>query len=216
MTTDSFARSTAALESETTVRGLLGTACRELVELTGATACAISRVIGDLLVGLDEHTTGGRPLAHGHEYLISDFPLTRDVVESGEPRWLSRLDANPEENEAALLAKLGFESLLMVCLPTSDGCWGLVEVYSEHGRFGEEDAELAARLAARTGELLERLDLGLVAERYEVVCPHCSKKFEAELLVAASAPGPRGFKCPHCRLFVPFDRASTQPEEPAA
>jgi hypothetical protein len=58
--------------------------------------------------------------------------------------------------------------------------------------------------------------LAFVAERYEVVCPHCSKKFEAELLVASSAPGPRGFKCPHCRLFVPFDRASTQPEEPAA
>jgi len=159
VTTDSFARSTAALEAETTIRGLLGAACRELVELTGATACAISRVIGDLLVGLDEHTTGGRPLSHGHEYLISDFPLTRDVVESGEPRWLSRLDENAEENEAALLERLGFESLLMVCLPTSDGCWGLVEVYSEHGRFGEEDAELAARFAARTGELLESLNL---------------------------------------------------------
>jgi GAF domain-containing protein len=158
MTTDSYARSAAALEAETTIRGLLGAACRELVELTGATACAISRVIGDLLVGLDEHTTSGRPLAHGHEYLISDFPLTREVVESSEPRWLSRLDENPEENEAALLAKLGFESLLMVCLPTSDGCWGLVEVYSEHGRFGEEDAELVARFSAYTGRLLERMD----------------------------------------------------------
>jgi GAF domain len=157
--TDAFSRSTAALEAETTIRGLLGAACRQLVELTGATACAISRVIGDLLVGLDEHTTGGRPLAIGHEYLISDFPLTREVVETGEARWLSRLDNNAEENEAALLAELGFESLLMVCLPTSDGCWGLVEVYSEHGRFGEQDADLAARFAARTGELLERLDV---------------------------------------------------------
>jgi DNA-directed RNA polymerase subunit RPC12/RpoP len=57
-----------------------------------------------------------------------------------------------------------------------------------------------------------------MAERYEVVCPHCSKKFEADLLVATSAsPGARGFKCPHCRLFVPFDRATTQQrEEPAA
>ena len=159
MTIDAFARSTAALEAETSIRGLLGAACRELVELTGATACAISRVIGDLLVGLDEHTTSGRPLAHGHEYLISDFPLTREVVETGDARWLSRLDENPEESEAALLAKLGFESLLMVCLPTSGGCWGLVEVYSEHGRFGAEDAELVTRFAAYTGEQLERLGL---------------------------------------------------------
>ena len=56
-----------------------------------------------------------------------------------------------------------------------------------------------------------------MAERYHVVCPHCSKEFEAELLVATSAPGPRGFKCPHCRLFVPFERAAAEhPEEPAA
>ena len=158
MTTDSFERSSAAMEAETTIRGLLDTACREAVELFDATACAISRVIGDLLVGLAEHTTSGRPLAHGHEYLISDFPLTREVVDSGEPRWVSRLDSDAEENESALLRKLGFESLLMVCLPTSDACWGLLELYAEHGHFNPERAELAARFAVRVGTLLERLE----------------------------------------------------------
>jgi transcriptional regulator with GAF, ATPase, and Fis domain len=155
---DVFERSVSALAAETTIRGLLGSACRELVELLDATACAVSRVIGDLLVGLDEHTTSGRPLAHGHEYLISDFPLTREVVETGDPRWVSRLDEDGDEQESALLAKLGFESLLMVCLPTSGGCWGLVEVYEEHGRFDEERARVAARFAARTGSLLELLE----------------------------------------------------------
>src|SRR3954451_20086998 len=132
---DSTERERAAferLEAETTVRGLLGTACRELVQVLDATAAAISRVIGDLLVGLDEHTTSGRPLAHGHEYLISDFPLTREVVDGGEPRWVSRLDANADEQEATLLSKLGFESLLMVCLPSGGSCWGLVELYLDH------------------------------------------------------------------------------------
>ena len=158
MTTDSFERSSAALQAETTIRGLLGTACREAVTLLDATACAISRVIGDLLVGLDEHTVSARPLAHGHEYLISDFPLTREVVDSGEPRWISRLDADADEDESALLAKLGFESLLMVCLPTSKACWGLLELYNEQGAFDAEQAELAARYAVRIGELLERLE----------------------------------------------------------
>jgi DNA-directed RNA polymerase subunit RPC12/RpoP len=40
-----------------------------------------------------------------------------------------------------------------------------------------------------------------------VVCPHCGKEFEAELLVGSDAPSARGFKCPHCRLFVPAERA---------
>jgi tRNA(Ile2) C34 agmatinyltransferase TiaS len=39
---------------------------------------------------------------------------------------------------------------------------------------------------------------------HSVLCPHCGKEFEAELLVGASSSG---FKCPHCRLFVPLERA---------
>jgi DNA-directed RNA polymerase subunit RPC12/RpoP len=46
---------------------------------------------------------------------------------------------------------------------------------------------------------------------YEVVCPHCGKPFEGELLTASSTPRARGFKCPHCRLFVPFERANGEP-----
>jgi transcriptional regulator with GAF, ATPase, and Fis domain len=156
--TAAFEKSVAALSRETTIRGLLGSACREAVDLLDATACAISRVIGDLLVGLDEHTRSGRPLAHGHEYLISDFPLTRHVVDRGEPSWVSRLDANADEQEAELLEKLGFESLLMVCLPAAESCWGLVEVYNEQGRFDASQAKLADRLAREVGTLLDRLD----------------------------------------------------------
>ena len=39
---------------------------------------------------------------------------------------------------------------------------------------------------------------------HPVVCPHCGREFEAKLLVGATS---RGFKCPHCRLFVPSERA---------
>jgi hypothetical protein len=50
---------------------------------------------------------------------------------------------------------------------------------------------------------------------YEVTCPHCRKPFTAELLGRDGAPR-RGFKCPHCRLFVPHDRADEADEvEPA-
>ena len=45
---------------------------------------------------------------------------------------------------------------------------------------------------------------------FEVVCPHCKKSFEAELL---EGPAKRytGFKCPHCRLFVPYERVEETP-----
>jgi hypothetical protein len=39
----------------------------------------------------------------------------------------------------------------------------------------------------------------------EITCPHCKKRFTAEL-IAGRAERYRGFKCPHCRLFVPAAR----------
>ncbi len=41
---------------------------------------------------------------------------------------------------------------------------------------------------------------------YEVVCPHCGKDFEQQPLTGGSQRH-QGFKCPHCRLFVAYDRA---------
>jgi phage FluMu protein Com len=41
--------------------------------------------------------------------------------------------------------------------------------------------------------------------RYEVTCPHCARMFVGRLL-AGSAARYRGFKCPHCKLFVPYER----------
>jgi DNA-directed RNA polymerase subunit RPC12/RpoP len=42
---------------------------------------------------------------------------------------------------------------------------------------------------------------------FEVDCPHCGKSFQGELLTGSSPRTGRGFKCPHCRLFVPFERS---------
>ena len=39
----------------------------------------------------------------------------------------------------------------------------------------------------------------------EIVCPHCKKSFSGAL-IAGAAERYRGFKCPHCRLFVPAER----------
>ena len=44
---------------------------------------------------------------------------------------------------------------------------------------------------------------------YAVQCPHCGRDFTAELLEGAAARS-HGCKCPHCRLFVPLERAEEQ------
>ena len=44
------------------------------------------------------------------------------------------------------------------------------------------------------------------AQEYDVVCPHCKKPFRGELIGADESRS--GFKCPRCRLFVPFERAT--------
>jgi hypothetical protein len=46
-------------------------------------------------------------------------------------------------------------------------------------------------------------------------CPHCRKDFEADLLGADTQRA--GYKCPHCRLFVPAARTEDpDPEAEAA
>jgi transposase-like protein len=51
-------------------------------------------------------------------------------------------------------------------------------------------------------------------DRYDVTCPHCRKPFSAELLPGNKGRH-RGFKCPHCRLFVPLERVN-ETAEPAS
>jgi len=52
-------------------------------------------------------------------------------------------------------------------------------------------------------------DLPVTNASYAILCPHCSKPFEATLL-GGSAARYSGFKCPHCRLFVPYARVEEQ------
>jgi DNA-directed RNA polymerase subunit RPC12/RpoP len=51
------------------------------------------------------------------------------------------------------------------------------------------------------------LDGGAESGSVEIRCPHCKKTFTGSLLDGA-AERYRGFKCPHCRLFVPAARTS--------
>ena len=152
-----LAAATERLRAATTVPGLLGTAVHAFVEVLDAAACTISRVIGDLLVDLIQHRQSGPPDRLGHGYLISDYPLTRAVIEEREPRTVFLGDPDADPAEATLLRELGFGSLLMAAIEAGDGAWGLVEVYGAEGRrFSEEDVGMVRGLAAELGERLAR------------------------------------------------------------
>ena len=147
------------LRAEQTVPGLLGTLARAYVDVVGARSCTISRVIGDLLVDLIQYQQEGEPQRLGHGYLISDYPLTRAVIEEHEPRTVFVGDADADANEVKLLRELGFDSVLMVAIEAEDGVWGLVEVYDQDGRrFADGDIRLAQALAAEAGQRLRQLE----------------------------------------------------------
>jgi GAF domain-containing protein len=150
---------TEKLRAETTVPGLLRASARSFADLLASPACTISRVIGDLLVDLIEHKPQGKSDRLGHGYLISDYPLTRAVIEERQPRTVFAGDPDADRAEAQLLAELGFDSLLMVALESDERSWGLIEVYGERGkRFTDEDVVLAGQLAREVGEVLSRLE----------------------------------------------------------
>ena len=45
-------------------------------------------------------------------------------------------------------------------------------------------------------------------QSFDVQCPHCHKQFAATPIAGGRAGRYHGFKCPHCRLFVPLQRAT--------
>ena len=137
------------------VRRVLQDLSRDVCSALEGSGCVVSRVVGDLLVELVDFTPTGRSLQLGHGYLISDFPLTREVLEAREPRVVSLHEEDAEPNEARLLIELGFDSLLMLPLVVGDDLWALVEVYRSGERsFTEEDVATAQPILTRASDAL--------------------------------------------------------------
>ena len=154
---DGQRRAVEALQSQETLPGLLHTTTRQLVEVVDGIACAVSRVVGDVLIQVAEYAHNGRTLALGHGYLISDFPLTDEALRQDEPHCVSLLDPDPDPREATLLRELELDSLLMIPLPSPTGPWGLAEIYVNGRRFGADDVVRVGPVAAAFGERLAAL-----------------------------------------------------------
>jgi GAF domain-containing protein len=147
-----------ALARESTIAGLLKTTCSELTGQLEADACNLSRVIGQLLVDLVEFSPSGKKIQLGRSYLVPDFPMTQEVIESLEPRTVWLMDPNADPDEAALLRELDFDSLLMLPLVLNGRCWGLLELYRSGPRsFRDIDVEQGSAIVAQAAERIEEL-----------------------------------------------------------
>jgi GAF domain-containing protein len=108
---------------------VLSTMADALVATLDADACAISRVIGDVLILVAERGSNGGTLQQGQGYLVPDFPQTAEVLTTLQPRSLTLDDPDVDEAEARILRDHGFGALVMLPLELSGGVWGLVEVF---------------------------------------------------------------------------------------
>lgn len=149
----------AELRAASTVPELMRLAARRVTDLLDGSGCAISRILGDVLVELSEFAGTRQTLYLGHGYLISDYPLTREAVERREPRSVYVEDPDADPREVQLLRELRFASVLMVPICVGQTVWGLAEIYREGvPRFVDEDATRAKRVFDFVGDRVGQLE----------------------------------------------------------
>jgi len=145
-----------AIEAEETVEGVCSRLCKAFVFIVGATGCVASRVVGEYLVNVTEHSLREISLCEEAAYRISDFPLTAEALRTGQPRALSFLDDEVDPAEAFILRELSMNALLMLPLRVNDRPWGLVELYEVRlRRFTEDDVAVTQFLAAHAERRLD-------------------------------------------------------------
>ena len=100
-----------AIEAESSVEGICARLCKTLVFVVGATACSASRVVGDYVVDATDHALREVSLGDEAAYRIADFPLTAEVLRSGEPKTVSFAEGDVDPSEAFVLRELGMNAL---------------------------------------------------------------------------------------------------------
>jgi len=145
-----------AIDAEETANGVCERLCKSLVFVVGATGCLASRIVGDLVVDTTDHALREVRLSEETAYRISDFPLTAEVLRTGQPRAISFAEGDVDPAEAFVLRDLGMNALLMLPLVVSGRQWGLVELYEMRLRtFGADEVAVAQLLVHQAERRLE-------------------------------------------------------------
>jgi diguanylate cyclase (GGDEF)-like protein/putative nucleotidyltransferase with HDIG domain len=149
-----------SITSEDGPQAVLDRACKQLTALLGATAAEISRLEEDVL--RSESALWPAPYDSGKQdygYLLGDYPLTREVLESGRPTSVSLGDDGVDPAEAFVLREVRMQAVLMLPLEVSGRTWGLIEVYDARPRtFNQAETGLAELVIRQAAVLLEQCE----------------------------------------------------------
>ena len=148
----------AAIWAEESVDGILERLSKAIAFVVGATATAISKVEGPRLADTTKHSLRDVDLGEDFAYLIADFPVTQEVLETGRARSISFLDDDLDSAEAFVLRELQMNAALLVPLVVHGRSWGLVEIYDMRlRRFTADEAAVASFLVGQAGRRMESL-----------------------------------------------------------
>src|SRR5215212_3562656 len=149
-----------SITSEGGPQAVLDRACKQLTALLGATAAEISRLEGDVL--RSEAWLWPAPYDSGKQeygYLLGDYPLTREVLESGRSRAVSLSDEDVDAAEAFVLRELKMQAVLLLPFEVAGRTWGLIEVYDARPRtFSAAEKGLAELVIRQAAVLLEQCE----------------------------------------------------------
>jgi diguanylate cyclase (GGDEF)-like protein/putative nucleotidyltransferase with HDIG domain len=153
-------RAIGSITSEGGPQAVLDRASSQLTALLGATASEISRLEGDVLRFASQFWPAPyESTSSEYGYLLGDYPLTREVIQSGRARSVSLSDDEVDPAEAFVLRELKMQAVLMLPLEVAGRKWGLVEVYDARPRsFTAAESGLAELVVRQAAVLLEQCE----------------------------------------------------------
>jgi diguanylate cyclase (GGDEF)-like protein len=171
-----------ALGRETTLDATLRSAARHLTAVVDGTACVVSRLTDGTLRDAAVFSPSPWSFDEGSAYLLDDYPVTVDALESGEPRAASLADASVDAGEAFVLRKIGMQSVLIVPLVVQGQPWGLAEIYDARDRrFGATESGLAQLVGGQVEALIAQFEHAAAVERlYRETLGSLSNALEAK------------------------------------
>ena len=106
---------------------------------------------------MTKHTLRDVDLGEDNTYLIEDYPVTREVLDTATVRSVSFLDDDIDSGEAFVLREVQMNAVMLVPLVVRGRSWGLVEIYDMRlrrftSRTRRSPGSSSARRAADRGD----------------------------------------------------------------